>query len=83
MRFSALPARPGARRVDDDHVRRPRALVQLLERLADVAGEERGVAIPFRSAFSSAHATDSSEISTPQTVSAFRAIERPIVPVPQ
>ena len=39
--------------------------------------------IPFRSAFSSAHATDSSEISTPQTVSAFAASASPIVPVPQ
>ena len=34
------------RRVDDDDVRVARALVQLLEHLPDVAGEERGVADP-------------------------------------
>jgi hypothetical protein len=39
--------------------------------------------IPFSSAFSSAQATDSSETSIPQTVSACDAIERPIVPMPQ
>ena len=39
--------------------------------------------IRFRSAFSIAHATDSSEISTPHTVSASFAIVSPIVPVPQ
>jgi hypothetical protein len=48
-RRSALPARrrealapgtPGARRVDDDHVRVSPALAQLVDRLADVAGEE-------------------------------------------
>ena len=39
--------------------------------------------IPFSSAFSIAHATDSSDASTPHTVSAFRARTRPIVPVPQ
>src|SRR5205823_6474987 len=35
-----LPGEPGAGRVDDDDVRRPRALPQLLERLTHVAGEE-------------------------------------------
>jgi hypothetical protein len=40
-------------------------------------------AIPFSSAFSSAHATDSSEASTPHTVNAPRAIVSPIVPIPQ
>ena len=39
--------------------------------------------IPFRSAFSSAQATDSSETSTPQTVNAFDASKSPIVPIPQ
>ena len=39
--------------------------------------------IPFRSAFSSAQATDSSETSTPHTVSACDASVRPIVPIPQ
>ena len=39
--------------------------------------------IPFRSAFSSAQATDSSETSTPHTVSAFEASVSPIVPIPQ
>ena len=39
--------------------------------------------IPFSSAFSIAQATDSSEISTPQTVSACEASASPIVPVPQ
>ena len=39
--------------------------------------------ISFRSAFSSAQATDSSETSTPQTVSASRASVSPIVPMPQ
>jgi hypothetical protein len=40
-------------------------------------------AIPFRSEFSSAHATDSSETSIPHTVSARGAIVSPIVPMPQ
>ena len=63
-----LAGEPGARRIDDDDVRLPGPLAQLLERLRDVAGEERGVArSPFSSAFSIAQATDSSEISTPQT----------------
>ena len=39
--------------------------------------------IPFKSAFSSAHATDSSDTSTPHTVSAARAKVSPIVPIPQ
>ena len=38
-----LAGETGARRVDDDDVRRARALQQLLDDLADVAGEERGV----------------------------------------
>ncbi len=38
---------------------------------------------PFSSAFSSAQATDSSEVSTPHTVSASAASEMPIVPIPQ
>ena len=38
---------------------------------------------PFSSAFSSAHATDSSEVSTPHTVSARSASVSPIVPIPQ
>ena len=43
-RFSALPARPGARRIDDDDVGLAGALAQLAQHLADVAGEERRVA---------------------------------------
>ena len=43
-RFSALPARPGARRVDDDDVRVAGALAQVAQHLADVAREERRVA---------------------------------------
>ena len=39
--------------------------------------------IPFSSAFSSAQATDSSDTSTPQTVSAREASVSPIVPIPQ
>src|SRR5204862_109229 len=39
--------------------------------------------IAVRSAFSSAHATDSAETSTPQTVSALEASVSPIVPIPQ
>ena len=39
--------------------------------------------IVLSSAFSSAQATDSSETSIPQTVSASRASESPIVPIPQ
>ena len=39
--------------------------------------------IPLRSAFSSAQATDSSETSMPQTVSACEAMVSPIVPIPQ
>ena len=38
--------------------------------------------IPFSPAFSTAQATDSSEYSMPQTVSASRASVRPIVPMP-
>jgi hypothetical protein len=70
-RRSALPARPA--RADRPR-RRPaaRALEQLLDDLADVAGEEGRVRDPLSSAFSSAQATDSSETSIPQTVSASR-----------
>jgi hypothetical protein len=39
--------------------------------------------IPFSAAFSSAQAIDSSETSTPHTVSAREASVSPIVPVPQ
>src|SRR5205823_6612297 len=41
-----LPGEPGARRVDDDELRVAGPFVQLLERLADVAGEERRVPDP-------------------------------------
>src|SRR5207237_10065335 len=41
-----FPGEPGSRRVDYDHVRVAAALVQLVERLADVAGEEGGVRDP-------------------------------------
>ena len=39
--------------------------------------------IALSSAFSSAHATDSSETSIPHTVNASPASESPIVPIPQ
>jgi hypothetical protein len=45
--------------------------------------KNRAFAMPLSSAFSIAQATDSSEISTPQTEAAFGASVRPIVPVPQ
>ena len=35
-----LPGEPGARRIDHDDVRAPRLLAELLDRLADVPGEE-------------------------------------------
>ena len=41
-----LPREPGARRVDDDDVRGPGAVAELLDRLPDVAGEERRVRDP-------------------------------------
>ena len=40
-----LPREPRARRIDDDDVRLACPLLQLLERLPDVAGEEGGVAM--------------------------------------
>ena len=76
-----LAREPRARRIDDDDVRAAR-----LARAAPRASgrrcrrRTRRSSIPFSSAFSIAHATDSSEISTPQTVSASAASARPIVP---
>ena len=79
-----LPREPGARRVDDDDVRGPGAVAELLDRLPDVAGEERRVRDPVQvGVLERARATDSSETSIPQTVSASAASVSPIVPMPQ
>ena len=73
-RFAAVPcpARPARGGSTMTTSGLARFLAQLLDRLADVAREEARVPDPVSSAFSIAHATDSSEISSPQTVRASR-----------
>ena len=73
-----------ARRVDDDHVRVAGAVAQVAQAPPRRSRRRtRRCRSPFSSWFSIAHATDSSEISIPQTVSADAAIDSPIVPIPQ
>ena len=78
-----LAGEPRARRVDDDDVRRPARSASSSIDWPTLPAKKAAFVISFRSMLSSAHATDSSEISTPQTVRAFRAMASPIVPVPQ
>ena len=75
-------ARP--RRVDDDDV----GLAGALSRSSrstwpTFPAKKAALPIALSSAFSIAQATDSSEISIPQTVSASPASASPIVPIPQ
>ena len=83
-RSGAAPSRRAPRAEGRRRRRRAsRAFAEVRDHLADLAAKNAAFVIPFRSAFSSAHATDSSETSTPQTVSASRASVSPIVPIPQ
>ena len=83
-RLSALPARPGARRVDDDDARVAGAVAKLVQHLADVAGEEGGVPDPVQLlVLDRARDRLLADLDPPHRQRASRPCERPIVPMPQ
>ena len=79
-----LSGEPGPRRIDDDHVRRARVLAQLLDRLPDVAREERRVRDPVQPPRSRSRTRPTPRRSRrPRPTPRAAASARPIVPVPQ
>ncbi len=83
MRRSALPASPARGGSTTTTSGGPARAASSSSDCETLPAKNAAFVTPFSSMLSSAHATDSSEISTPQTVSACGAIASPIVPVPQ
>jgi hypothetical protein len=78
-----LAGQAGAGRIDDDDIGAPERSFSSRMTWPTLPAKKAMLPTEFRSAFSSAQATDSSEISIPQTERACRASVSPIVPVPQ
>ena len=78
-----LPGEARTRRVDDDDVRISASLVQILDRLADVAGEERGVADAVQVGVLERARDRLLRNVDPPDGQRVAASTRPIVPIPQ